>query len=66
MTHDPNSDYKIVEAWLPAVPRGWVTLLHKGVEWWHGPLEAMQRLATDPEARIEARRSKMHHDRKPV
>ena len=46
--------------------KGWYTCQRNGIDEWHGPLEAMQKLATDQEARKEARRSKMHHDRKPV
>lgn len=64
---DPNDDYSI-EPIPPGelmASQGWWQCLRNGAPEWFGPRERMQELATDPEARIEARRSKKHHDKKP-
>lgn len=64
--NDPNESYKIEHSPTDVIPKNWVTLNHNGVPWFHGPLDVIQKLATDPEARKAARQSKMHHDRAPT
>lgn len=68
MNEDPNESYDVI----PFKPTeggiqltGWYTCQQNGIDQWHGPKESMDKLATDPEARKEARRSKKLHDRKP-
>jgi len=69
MTDDPNESYDVVpfeaaEGGLQLA--GWFTVKMNGAPQWHGPRDQMEQLAIDPAARAEARRSKMHHDRKPT
>jgi hypothetical protein len=66
MTDDPNDAYEVA----PIPPGelmhsyGWWQCVRNGELQWIGPEDRMRELASDPEARNEARRSKMHHDRK--
>ncbi len=65
---DPNEAYEVA-AQPPGTfmsEHGWWICRRNGEPQWYGPEDRMRELATNHGARIEARRSKMHHDRKPT
>lgn len=65
---DPNEAYEvdpIPDGELMA-SHGWWQCRCNGIVLWIGPEWRMRQLSTDPAERTEERRSKMHHDRKPI